>query len=74
MRVSREKGWERPEFVELHANSKGVLPAMFNGGFEKREAQARKLLEKLDTAEGNGSVDNAVSTPAKTARGAKRRK
>ncbi|GIK07799.1 hypothetical protein Aspvir_003468 [Aspergillus viridinutans] len=43
--VCQEKGWEGPVFDEEHANAKRVLPGLFNGGFERREKWARKVLE-----------------------------
>jgi GNAT superfamily N-acetyltransferase len=41
----RERGWNGPVFADDHANSGRVLPGMFNGGFEKRETRARRMLE-----------------------------
>ncbi|KAF4174882.1 hypothetical protein CNMCM8060_007995 [Aspergillus lentulus] len=43
--MCRQKGWEGPVFDEEHANAKRVLPGLFNGGFERREKWARKVLE-----------------------------
>jgi GNAT superfamily N-acetyltransferase len=47
VRVTREKlgGSAEIGFAAEHANSKMVLPELFNGGFRKREAKAAKLLD-----------------------------
>jgi ribosomal protein S18 acetylase RimI-like enzyme len=48
IRVSREKLGNSAKigFAVEHANSKMILPAMFNGGFNMKEAKAAKALEK----------------------------
>lgn len=48
IRVSREKLGNSAKigFATEHANSKMIMPAMFNGGFKAREAKAAKALEK----------------------------
>ncbi|KAI9876760.1 MAG: hypothetical protein M1830_005763 [Pleopsidium flavum] len=51
VRVCRERGVEGVEFAEGHANSGRVLPKIFNGGFERREAKARKMLEEVVEAQ-----------------------
>lgn len=45
--LCRSKGWNGPEFADDHANSAQVLPPTFNGGFKKREKQAREMLERV---------------------------
>lgn len=49
VRVTREKLGNSAEvgFAAEHANSKLLLPDMFNGGFKKREAKAARSLEKV---------------------------
>ena len=49
MRVTREKLGNSAEigFAAEHANSKMILPAIFNGGFRKRETKAAKALEAV---------------------------
>jgi hypothetical protein len=53
VRVTREKCGKEAEvgFAADHANSKMVLPSIFNAGFRKREQAAIKLLSSVD--EGN---------------------
>lgn len=47
VRVTRERmgGSAEVGFAAEHANSKMVLPELFNGGFRKRETKAAKLLD-----------------------------
>jgi hypothetical protein len=54
VRVTREKCGKEAEvgFAADHANSKMVLPSVFNGGFRKREQAAIKLLSSV-VDEGN---------------------
>ena len=49
VRVTREKLGNSAEigFAAEHANSKMILPEMFNGAFRKREAKAAKALERV---------------------------
>ncbi len=49
VRVTREKLGNSAEigFAAQHANSKMILPAIFNGGFRKREVKAAKALENV---------------------------
>lgn len=49
VRVTREKlgGSAEIGFAAEHANSKMVLPELFNGGFRKREAKAAMLLDSV---------------------------
>jgi len=49
VRITREKLGNSAEigFAAEHANSKIVLPELFNGGFRKREVKAAKALEKV---------------------------
>ncbi|KAL8930987.1 MAG: hypothetical protein Q9208_000088 [Pyrenodesmia sp. 3 TL-2023] len=58
VRVAREKGCVDGgvEFDRAgHANSHRVLPEMFNKGFERRENQARKILEEVVKEQGLGT-------------------
>ncbi len=59
VKLCREKGWSGPVFAEDHANSGRVLPALFNGGMEKREVRARTALEKY--VEGFNAVGGGKS-------------
>lgn len=47
VQVAQHKGWTGPEFAPDHAHSAKILPATFNGGFVKRETQARELLDQV---------------------------
>jgi GNAT superfamily N-acetyltransferase len=49
VRVTREKLGNSAEigFAAEHANSKMVLPELFNGGFRKREVKAARALEAV---------------------------
>jgi hypothetical protein len=49
VRITREKLGSSAEigFAVEHANSKTVLPELFNGAFRKREVRAAKALEKV---------------------------
>jgi ribosomal protein S18 acetylase RimI-like enzyme len=46
IRLCQERGWQGPEIDPGHANSKRHLPKFFAKPFEKRDAQARRLLER----------------------------
>ncbi|KAI9721962.1 MAG: hypothetical protein M1812_001920 [Candelaria pacifica] len=50
--VVRERGAEGVEFAADHANSKRILPSLFNGGFDRRDRKARRKLEELVDAQG----------------------
>ena len=47
IRIGMEKGWTNDgiEFAQDHANSKRVLPTMFNGPFDKFEKMAQRVLD-----------------------------
>ncbi len=47
VKLCRANGWSGPEFADDHANSARLLPGTFNGGFSKRERQAREMLERV---------------------------
>jgi hypothetical protein len=49
VKLTREKlgGGAEVGFAREHANSKMVVPDIFNGGFRKREARAARALEKV---------------------------
>ena len=49
VRVTREKLGNSAEigFAAEHANSKMILPEIFNGGFRKRETKAAKALDAV---------------------------
>lgn len=47
VKLSRDNGWSGPVFAEDHANSRRVLPKLFNAGFDGREARARQMLGQL---------------------------
>ncbi|SMY28010.1 unnamed protein product [Zymoseptoria tritici ST99CH_1A5] len=44
---AKRKGAEGLEFAEDHANSRRVLPAFYNGYFDRQDRNARELLENL---------------------------
>ncbi|KAL9111021.1 MAG: hypothetical protein Q9227_004454 [Pyrenula ochraceoflavens] len=46
VRICKERGCT-PNFADDHANSGRVLPAIFNGGFEKQETKARDVLGSI---------------------------
>lgn len=52
--LCQDNGWTGPEFADDHANSARMLPSQFNGGFDRRERQARQLLEKVKEESGLG--------------------
>ncbi|KAH0545548.1 hypothetical protein FGG08_000379 [Glutinoglossum americanum] len=79
VKIARERlggGDVEVAFADDHANSPRILPNMFNGPFEKRDARARKALEGVLETEGLRSgggetvVVQPVGTPTKT-KGAK---
>ncbi|EME78281.1 uncharacterized protein MYCFIDRAFT_216598 [Pseudocercospora fijiensis CIRAD86] len=47
VKEAKKKGAESLEFDDDHANSKRVLPRMYNGAFDRREAKAREQLQDL---------------------------
>lgn len=47
VKLCQINGWNGPEFAADHAHSARPLPATFSGTFNKRERQARELLEKV---------------------------
>jgi hypothetical protein len=57
VKVTREKLGNSAEigFAAEHANSKMILPAVFNGGFRKKEARAAKALEAVVESMDGGS-------------------
>ncbi|KAJ5600935.1 hypothetical protein VI817_001959 [Penicillium citrinum] len=44
--MCRSNGWEDPSFAIDHANSLRILPEWFNGEMEKRDIQARQMLQR----------------------------
>ncbi|KAJ5483093.1 hypothetical protein N7539_006539 [Penicillium diatomitis] len=46
VQLCQRNGWKNLEFDAEHANAKRILPAIFDGPFEKREMRARRALEK----------------------------
>lgn len=55
IRLCQQRGWQGPEIDPSHANSKRHLPKFFAKPFQKRDAQARRLLERT-------KEDTGVST------------
>ena len=57
VKVTREKFGKEAEigFAAAHANSKMILPGIFNGGFKKRERKAAKALENVVESFDGGS-------------------
>ncbi|KAF1839477.1 hypothetical protein BDW02DRAFT_585145 [Decorospora gaudefroyi] len=53
VKVAGEKGADGIVFDAEHANSKRVLPQIFNGFLDKQEAKAEKALQKVADAKGN---------------------
>jgi ribosomal protein S18 acetylase RimI-like enzyme len=54
IKICQEKGWQGPEFAADHANSVRILPQQFNGGFNKRERNAKEMLERIKEEAGVG--------------------
>ncbi|KAK5132425.1 hypothetical protein LTR08_009108 [Meristemomyces frigidus] len=55
VKEAKKKGAETIEFAEDHANSKRILPSLYNGVFDRRERKARELLlDLLQTSPGRG--------------------
>ena len=52
IKICQEKGWSGPEFATDHANSRRILWRTFNGSFDRREKETRKLLEKVKESMG----------------------
>ena len=50
--LCQKKGWQGPEFDEKHANSARLVYPIFQGGFRKRERQARQMLERVIEEQG----------------------
>jgi hypothetical protein len=44
--ICADRGWSGPAFADDHANSRRILPGIFNGGFDRREKMARSMLER----------------------------
>ncbi|CAI6332565.1 unnamed protein product [Periconia digitata] len=53
VKVAGERGADGIVFAEDHANSKRVLPAVYNSFLDKQEARAEKALEKVADEKGN---------------------
>ncbi|KAF2645241.1 acetyltransferas-like protein [Massarina eburnea CBS 473.64] len=53
VRVAGERGADGIVFGGDHANSKRVLPALYNGFLDKQEVRAEKALEKVADEKGN---------------------
>ncbi|KIV93442.1 hypothetical protein PV10_04655 [Exophiala mesophila] len=51
---AQQNGWQGPEFASDHAHSARILPETFNGGFVKREAMARELLDGVKQEKSQG--------------------
>jgi hypothetical protein len=64
VKICQDRGWQGPEFDADHANSKRMLPGLFNGSFEKRDRQARGLLESVKQEMGVAD-DRSVPTKKK---------
>ncbi|KAK3639553.1 hypothetical protein LTR22_017415 [Elasticomyces elasticus] len=47
VKEAKKKGAETLEFSDEHANSKRVLPSMYNAAFDKRDRRGRELLADL---------------------------
>lgn len=47
VKEARKKGAEALEFSDQHANSKRVLPGLYNGPFDERDRKGRELLDDL---------------------------
>ncbi|KAF3032743.1 hypothetical protein E8E11_002471 [Didymella keratinophila] len=53
VKIAGEKGADGILFAGDHANSKRILPAIYNGFLDKQEAKAEKELRKVADAKGN---------------------
>ncbi|KAJ4410891.1 hypothetical protein N0V91_001820 [Didymella pomorum] len=53
VKIAGEKGADGILFAGDHANSKRILPAVYNGFLDKQEAKAEKALRKVADAKGN---------------------
>ncbi|KAF1955988.1 hypothetical protein CC80DRAFT_83106 [Byssothecium circinans] len=53
VKVAGERGADGIVFGDEHANSKRVLPGLYNGFLDKQEARAEKALEKVADEKGN---------------------
>ncbi|KAF2994516.1 hypothetical protein E8E13_002965 [Curvularia kusanoi] len=53
VRVAGEKGADGILFAADHANSKRILPSIYNGFLDKQEAKAEKALRKVADEKGN---------------------
>jgi len=53
VKVAGERGADGIVFDADHANSKRILPAIFNGYLNKQDAKAEKALQKVADAKGN---------------------
>ncbi|RMZ76012.1 hypothetical protein DV738_g5161, partial [Chaetothyriales sp. CBS 135597] len=48
IKICQDKGWQGPDFAADHANSARFLPLRtYDGPFEKRDRDARRLLERV---------------------------
>lgn len=47
VKVCKERGWEGPEVDPEHANSKRFVWGVFGGAFERRDARAKRLVERV---------------------------
>ncbi|KAK5551939.1 hypothetical protein LTR46_010056 [Exophiala xenobiotica] len=47
VKLCQTKGWSGPEFADDHANSARLVPAPFMGFLNKKERQAREMLERV---------------------------
>ncbi|KAJ4368206.1 hypothetical protein N0V83_006562 [Neocucurbitaria cava] len=53
VKVAGERGADGIVFDQDHANSKRIMPAVFNGFLDKQEVKAEKALQKVADAKGN---------------------
>lgn len=67
VQICADKGWSGPVFADDHANSGRVLPAIFNGGFDKRDRKARSMLGTI-VEDGGGSPTSSGGRGAKDKR------
>jgi GNAT superfamily N-acetyltransferase len=56
VKLCREKGWSGPVFADDHANSKRVLPRLFNAGFDRQDRKARQMLQTYMEGDSAGAV------------------
>ncbi|RMD42709.1 hypothetical protein DV735_g2437, partial [Chaetothyriales sp. CBS 134920] len=74
IKLCQDKGWQGPEFAADHANSARFLPLRtYDGPFEKRDRDARRLLDRVKADNDNNIPSNSARNGGGAGAGRQRR-